>query len=145
MTENRINREQRLYIFPAGKGYTCLGWDVAERLRLSVVAWCGLPRTKLRLGTMKHLAEYEKTMSYGAGHAMATGERCLAELTPELIGLEGARVEVVDRYDERRRFWVGRSTGWMPCHLEIATRRSHGGGAVTGAPFKSLQVLRKHR
>ena len=67
--------------------------------------------------------------------------RCPVELTPELTGLEGKRVEVVDRYGERRRFIVGKSTGWLPIHLEIARRNSSGGPAVTGAPFQSVRIV----
>lgn len=63
------------------------------------------------------------------------------EVAPQLVGLEGRRVEVVDAYGETRRFTVGRSSGWMPCHLEIARRDSNGGPAVTGAPFKSVSVI----
>ena len=71
--------------------------------------------------------------------------RCEIELTPALVGLEGKRVEVVDKYGETRRFIVGKSTGWMPCHLEIKTVRSSGGGCVTGTPFKSVRVLKGGR
>lgn len=53
--------------------------------------------------------------------------RSTAGLSPQLIGLEGWRVEVVTTYGETRRFYVGRSTGWIPCHIEIKTRRSYGG------------------
>jgi len=48
---------------------------------------------------------------------------------------------VVDRHGERRRFRVGKSTGWMPCHLEIARCNSTGGPAVTGAPFQSVRIV----
>lgn len=48
-------------------------------------------------------------------------------LTPQLVGLEGWRVEVMTTYGEKRRFIVGKSTGWRPCHLEVARRSSHGG------------------
>lgn len=48
-------------------------------------------------------------------------------LTKQLIGLEGWRVEVKTTYGETRRFIVGKSTGWRPCHLEIKTNRSMGG------------------
>lgn len=51
-------------------------------------------------------------------------------LSPQLIGLEGWRVEVVTTYGEKRRFIVGKSTGWRPCHLEVLTRRSLGGGSA---------------
>jgi hypothetical protein len=53
--------------------------------------------------------------------------RDLSGLTQQLIGLEGCRVEVVDDYDKKRRFIVGRSTGWRPCHIELKTIRSQAG------------------
>lgn len=55
-------------------------------------------------------------------------ERDLSGLQPQLLGLEGWRVEVVTLEGEKRRFYVGKSTGWRPCHLEIHNRRSMGGG-----------------
>ena len=58
-----------------------------------------------------------------------------------MIGLENKRVEVVDAYGETRRFYVGKSTGYIPIHLEISRRNSSGGPAVTGTPFKSIRVV----
>lgn len=46
------------------------------------------------------------------------------DLTPQLKGLEGWRVEVVDQYGEARRFNVGISWGWEPIHLELPNQRS---------------------
>lgn len=66
--------------------------------------------------------------------------RDLSGLTPALVGLERHRVEVVDRFGERRRFIVGRSTGWQPCHLEVKTRRSMGGMAADKV-YKSVRDL----
>lgn len=49
-------------------------------------------------------------------------------LNYKLKGLEGWRVKVEDECGApSRRFIVGKSTGWKPCHLEIKTRRSNGG------------------
>ena len=42
---------------------------------------------------------------------------------------------------ETRRFWVGKSTGWMPTHLEIKRYTSSGGMAVI-VPFDSVKVIR---
>lgn len=54
--------------------------------------------------------------------------RDLTGLTGQLVGLEGWRVEVTDEDGAPpRRFYVGRSIGWRPCHLEIARRNSRGG------------------
>lgn len=59
--------------------------------------------------------------------AERTALRDNSDLTPQLVGLEGWRVEVTDTYGNTRRFIVGKSTGWRPCHLEIPTIRSTGG------------------
>ena len=68
--------------------------------------------------------------------------RSTDDLTPQLTGLEGWRVEVVTTYGEKRRFIVGRSTGWRPIHLEIATRRSDGG---PGADREYTSVRKLYR
>jgi hypothetical protein len=144
MTLHSINTEQRLYVMPSGSGYSCLGFEVAQRKARAVAEWIGRPEMVTATpGTADAFAEYETIMEAGAEHAVATKTKCPAELTPQLVGLEGCRVEVVDAYDERRRFWVGRSTGWMPAHLEIARADSISGPAVSGAPFKSVAVVRR--
>jgi hypothetical protein len=70
--------------------------------------------------------------------------RDLSDLSPQLAGLEGYRVEVVTTYDETRRFIVGRSTGWRPCSLEI-TRRDSFGGPAAEKEYKSVRTLYKAR
>ncbi|END3175285.1 hypothetical protein ABL052_004504, partial [Salmonella enterica] len=89
----------------------------------------------------KHFNACSKVFDAARIYSIASGNKCDAEYTPQLVGLEGRRVEVIDAYGETRRFIVGRSSGWMPCHIEIARRDSHGGPAVTGAPFKSVSVI----
>lgn len=140
-----INHEQRLYVIPCGGGYTCLGFDVCERLRVGLCAWLGLPVLDVEIGTQAHYDAYTALLLLGSERNRATGERCNIELTPQLIGLEGKRVRVVDCYGETRRFTVGKSLGWMPCHLELSYRLASGGAGgfgVTGAPFQSVEVIR---
>lgn len=141
-----INHEQRLYVIYHGRYVACLGFDAAFRQAEAVAKWtaCAAPEPE-KVGTKGGYEEYRRIMDKGAGHANRTGQRCPAELTQQLRGLEGRRVEVVDAYGERRRFWVGRSTGWLPVHLEIARRDSSGGPAVTGAPFRSLRMVNTER
>ena len=67
-----------------------------------------------------------------------------AGLSPQLKGLEGCRVEVVTLDGEKRRFWVGRTTGWIPCHLEIHNRRSLGGYPAE-TRYKSVTVVARFR
>lgn len=71
-------------------------------------------------------------------------EKDLSDLTPQLIGLEGWRVEVITSYGEKRRFIVGRSTGWKPIHLEVLTKRSLGGSGAEKL-YASVRKLYKVR
>jgi hypothetical protein len=67
-----------------------------------------------------------------------------SKLSPQLIGKEGYRVEAVDKHGERRRFIVGKSAGWRPCHLEIKRHISSGGGPAD-REYASVRVLAKVR
>jgi hypothetical protein len=135
------NQEQELYVIPCGGGYSCLGFDVCIDWSNRLADELGLPRPIAERGTLDAYRAYQALISEASKRNVATGWRSKSELTPQLIGLEGKRVEVVDCYGERRQFYVGKSMGFIPCHLEIARRNCHGGGAVTGAPFKSVRVL----
>lgn len=61
-------------------------------------------------------------------------------LTKQLLGLEGWRVEVITTYGEKRRFIVGKSTGWKPCHLEVSRRNALGGFSAEKA-YSSVKKL----
>lgn len=147
MTTITKNKEQRLYVLNHDKFVTCLGFDVAfERVQrlheeLSPILAKALPPMPKYKGTMKVYNTLQRLQKFA--HAIHTqhGIQFKAELTKQLIGLEGKRVEVVDSYGETRRFKVGKSTGWIPCHLELANARSSGGISVMGAPFKSVRVV----
>jgi hypothetical protein len=142
-----INTARRLYVVPAGAGVSCLGFDYADTRAKAVAEWLGRPdlAPPRRKGTARHFRAYKAAMSAGQAHHAATGERCNVELTPALVGLERRRVEVTERDGTRRRFWVGKSTGWMPCHLEIATRASSGGVAVYLPPGASVRAVDQRR
>lgn len=71
-------------------------------------------------------------------------ERDLSSLTPQLLGLEGWRVEVVTSYEEKRRFIVSRSTGWIPVHIELNNIRSRGGDPAE-REYKSVRKIRQER
>ncbi len=144
-----IDQERELYVIPAAGGFSCLGFDVLNRRTRAVADWLrehgrkAPELLKSLRGTLQAYAIYLETMRQGEAFNRETGKRCNADLTPQLIGMEGKRVEVVDRYGETRRFWVGKSAGWFPVHLEIARRDSSGGPAVTGVPFQSVHIVRK--
>jgi len=61
-------------------------------------------------------------------------------LSQQLIGFEGCRVEVLDMHDNVRRFQVGKSTGWKPCHLELYNVRAMGGDPAD-KEYKSVRFI----
>jgi hypothetical protein len=134
-----------LYVTPAGKGYTTLGFDwvmqLAHALAAELDRWDLTPLPAER-GNLAAYDKYAALVELARQRHVATGWRSKSGLTAQLVGLEAKRIEVVDYHGERRRFQVGRSTGWIPCHLEIARRNSTGGPAVTGTPFRSVRVVR---
>lgn len=137
-----LNHEQGLYVIPCGEGYTCLGFDVCKEWTIKRAQWAvvALPEP-MPYASLEAYALYEHVSEQVRAKAALTHSRCPVDLTLELIGLEGKRVEVVDCYGETKRFYVDKSTGWIPIHLEIKQRNSSGGMAVTGAPFKSVRVV----
>lgn len=87
-------------------------------------------------------AAYRVAEKAAAEHAIRTRTRCDAHLTPRLMGLEGKRVEVVHRDGTKRRFWVGKSLGWCPVHLEIGTRYASGGSPAYVPDDATVTVIR---
>jgi hypothetical protein len=135
-----LNQEQQLYVIGSCGGYSCLGFDVAERKICQIWNWLcregDFPSNlegelySTKPGTLARYEFYMKLCDEGHNFSRKTGKRCEEELSPQLIGLEGHRVEITEEGgDKPRRFIVGKSTGWMPVHLEIAKRNSSGGGS----------------
>lgn len=137
-----------VYVIHCGDGCSCNGYNYVHRRTGEIADWLhanGDPVQSLLgmtpTGTVEAFALYQRLIDRAAELCRLTGKRCTIELKPQLIGLEGHRVEVLDCYGERRRFIVGKSTGWMPCHLEISRRNSSGGPAVMGTPFRQVRDL----
>lgn len=101
--------------------------------------------TSARWATMN---DDEKSRFFREWNGLTRGQKEALQstegLSPQLTGLEGYRVEVETTYGEKRRFIVGKSTGWQPCHLEIS-RRNSSGGAGAEKQYKSVAVLYKAR
>jgi hypothetical protein len=115
----QINQDQRLYVIPEAGGCSCLGFDVAERKRVDVLTWLGLPVPSVEIGTEAAYEAYESAMTEGRAHYQRTGERCFADCDSRVRDLVGRQVDVHSTNGETRRFTIGRSSGWMPCLLEI--------------------------
>jgi hypothetical protein len=140
------NRKTKLFCIPEAGGYSCLGFDVLETRTNALASEL---KDKVTLvyepkprGTLARYAQYRELCEVARKLNARTGWRSSSELTPQLIGLEGKRVEVTTADGEKRRFQVGKSTGFIPIHLQIARRNCHGGMSVYGDPFKSVTVIR---
>jgi hypothetical protein len=133
-----------VYVLNHGKFITCLGFDVVLKKAAALAREMNIPEhspVQTERGTMTAYRKYAALVDKARQKNIASGWRSRVDLTADLIGLEGKRVEVIDSYGGRRRFIVGRSTGWIPCHLEIKCRRSLGGEAVWGTPFSSVRIV----
>lgn len=87
-----------------------------------------------------HAMTYDKWRSLN--EAVRVTLRDNSNLTSDLIGYEGHRVEVLGEAGATpRRFWVGKSTGWRPCHLEVHNSRSMGGSPAAKSYF-AVRVVR---
>ena len=140
-TSVTLNHDQRLYVIPSGNGYTCLGFDVCREQAGRLAEWLGTSKPAPD-ATPEQVWEAHALLIKAAGaRCLLSGGKCGVELTPQLVGLEGKRVEVVDCDGTTRQFYVGKSTGWMPVHLEIKTRQSHGGMAAYSTPYRSVRVV----
>ena len=141
-----LNNEQELYVIHARHGYSCLGFDVMLRKHAAISAWLrseGLPADDLPAnarGTIRGYKSYETAMQRASAGQRPHRPPMPGRIMPATDRLGGqARRGRVYRWNDRA-FRVGKSTGWMPCHLAISRRTSSGGFAVDG-PFKSVRVV----
>lgn len=142
--ENNVGIDpiNEMYVIAHDGGFTTRSWanvrDRTERLALNLVMEDYRPPatgTREAYDAMRVL-EHALKLRYDR-----TGEKAVADLSMQLLGLEGRRVEVVDHEgDAPRRFIVGKSTGWIPIHLEIKTTRSMGGEPAR-LEYHSVKVL----
>ena len=130
-----------LYVIPCGDGFSTYGFDNALRNIKAVSEWMGVTPPDVERGSLAAYIAHREVMQAGAMYAAKTGQRCNAHLTPALVGLEGQRVEVTGPEGYKSRFYVGKSTGWLPIHLEIKTRASTGGGSVYIPEGGSVRVV----
>lgn len=137
------------YIIEHERHYGVLGFDVAlDRLeRYALDLWQDTKPVDELMTRMRQwrgdVRVYEKMRELERAlvdRYEETGVRSYADLSPQLTGLEGWRVEVVTLEGTRRRFIVGKSTGPIPCHLEVRRIDSSGGSAAE-REYKSVKTL----
>ena len=147
----KTNDEQQVYVIPAGGGYSCLGYDVCLKRARKYAAWLralgirAYAPSKAKRGTIEAYQRYEQLVKRIKQLNHTRNIRCGEGLEPRLIGLEGCRIEVTTPEGDTRRFNVGMSTGWIPCHLEVANRASSGGGSAYIGPKDTIRKIERVR
>lgn len=141
MKDMILNKEQRLFVLNLGNHYTCLGFDVLDKRARKLADELGEEWNE-RKGTKKAFRHYRALQDIARRKNRATGWKSATELHPQLIGLEGRRVEVKDADGEIYRFQVGRSTGWIPCHLQLHNCAAHGGPSVDSRQFEYVHIIK---
>lgn len=136
----QIDRVHRRFYLPYGTGRTVLNFDILHERAQYLAKELGEEYTAQE-GDLASAQAYVNFLKEAEARHLQYGFRSCSHLTPDLIGLEGKRVEVETEDGKIKRFIVGRSSGFIPIHLEIKTRRSPGGHPVTGWPYRSVRVL----
>lgn len=147
--EVTLSQDKTLYCIPCGEGFTCLGIERCNNLAVHLARELANRGYSIPMpaavGTLERYAQYRQFCEWAKRENERTGFRSTAELTPELIGKEGQRVEVVHEWEpgkpETVRFKVGKSTGFIPCHIELKNSRSTGGPAVCLGSIKSVRIV----
>jgi hypothetical protein len=134
MNKITLNKESRLYNIHCQDGYSCLGFEVLEKRMAALGEELQIIIEPVEAGTVDRYNQYQKLIEVAAGRNKLNGWRSQSELTPELIGLEGKKVKVTHKWPsgetETVQFIVGKSTGFIPCHLELESKNPNSGGAV---------------
>ena len=128
-----LDDENARYVIRNPYGVSCLGYAVLDRRAKALAKELGeVPEGAY--GTLEAFHGYARLLDLAEARHRATGWRSQSQLTPELIGKEGKRVEVLHKWPGsqpiRERFRVGKSTGFIPCHIELSNRRSIAGPPV---------------
>ena len=141
MKLENINKEQQLYVLKCCSILSSYGFDLLHTKATAVADWMDVEAPVAALGTEEHFEQCAELMRRGQVYANASRKCCPGNLSPQLIGLEGCRVRVTTDDGEERCFWVAKTTGWMPGHLEVP-RSNTAYGHPAQAHYKSVQTIR---
>lgn len=132
-----INKDQRLYVMPCGGGFSCLGFDVLYNSLHRYPKVLGVPVKSKNKGSRRMFTEYHKILEV----MRKSGKRYDCDLFKPFVGHEGERVEVVYSWGETERFYIGKTTGFIPVHIGLKRRNSWGGDPVMADSIKSYRFV----
>lgn len=140
MKLEKINHEQQLYVLKCGTVLSSYNFENFHKKAVAVADWLQVKTPVAEHGTVEHFEQCAELMNRGQVYASASRKTCPGNLSPQLIGLEGCRVKVITDDGQERRFWVAKTTGWMPAHLEIP-RSNTACGNPAQHHYKSVQAI----
>lgn len=130
MCEVTVNNVNEVFNVPCGNGYTCYSFKYINQMNRSIRDELCMATPVASIGTIEQYEEYERAINAAKSRFEKHNMQMDCGLHPKLKGLEGYRIECI-RNGEKVRFWVGKSTGWIPSHLAIHNTRSRGGDAIS--------------
>jgi hypothetical protein len=136
-----INKEQGLFTFKNGKYFSCLGFEVVINKAKRLSEELGIDCPNFRKGSKESLKFYYKMLKIASQKHEKTGWRSNSELYKPFIGHEGKRVEVEYTWGEKERFYIGKSMGFIPCHIMVKQSNSTGGPSVFNDSIKNFRFL----
>lgn len=140
MNQLKIDKQKGLYVLTKGLGVFPIGIGLLAKRAKALAQWMGIAEPKSEEGTPEHYTECMAMMDKGQLHAKRTGLKCTGNLNAQLVGYEGERVSVVDSAGQHRSFWVARTLGWMPGHLEIEFDNGED-GALASEIYQSVTLV----
>lgn len=143
MQEITINETRRLFVIPCGNGYSCMRFEYVDQMNNAIRNELAMAPPSAPIGSIEQYSEYERAVDMGKSYFEKHNRQMSCGLHPKLKGLEGYRIECT-RYGKKVRFWVGKSTGWIPCHLAIHNSRSCGGDAISlNEELNDIVIIRR--
>ncbi|HKR05951.1 MAG TPA: hypothetical protein VJY62_15045 [Bacteroidia bacterium] len=138
----KINKEQKVYVLSVDeKHYSCLGFEIMMKRAQALAEEMNEKVYAKRIGTKKAYKELCRLIGIARRKNKLTGWRSQAELYKPFIDKEGQRVEVEYTWGEKEKFYIGKSTGFIPCHLTIKKSNSTGGAALLSDSIKSYRFI----
>lgn len=124
-SEVQVNKDQGLFVIPTGNAVSCIGFDVVDKKIDALCRDLGVNRKTKYKGTKASYKEYCRLVYLARQRFDATGEQ-----------------STIDLYSwGTERFTIGKSTGWIPCHIALKRVDSRGGSGVLTDSIKSFRFL----
>lgn len=114
----KTNDDKRLFVIPCNGGFSCIGYDVERFETARMYAELGWEPPTAKTGTLSAYEEHRCAVRAMLAIHKKTNRKFKSGLHHLLAGLEGKRISCT-MHGETETFKVGKSMGWIPCHLML--------------------------